>query len=116
MASPFEVGDERGQAWPDQSATLDRRRQGGVMDLAAVRTIGGRSAMFGEAQRHGLDLDLLHDAWRRGDRLQTMSTVGAQLQGVKMAAAVEPFWRQQRTQVERVSGLATASALGGIVG
>src|SRR5690242_10063351 len=116
MASPFEGGDERGQAWPDQSATLDRRRQGGVMDPAAVGAIGGRSTMPGGAPGHGLDLDLLHNAWRRGDRLQPLSTVGTPLQRIKMAAAVELFRWQQWAQVERVAGLATASTRGGIVG
>lgn len=86
------------------------------MDPAARGAICGGRTMLGDAQGHGLDFDLWHEAWRRGERLPTLSPVGTPLQGVTMAAAVEPFRWQPGAPGERVSGLASASAWGGIVG
>jgi hypothetical protein len=60
VAGAFEISDQRRQAWPHQAAALDPRRQGPVMNLAAVRTPGGLAAMFHDAERHRFDVDLLH--------------------------------------------------------
>jgi hypothetical protein len=86
------------------------------MDPLAVGAITGGGAVLGEAQRHGLDLDLLHDAWRAGGRLQAVAAGGAQFQRIAVAAAVEQFGGKELPQVTRMAGLAAAPAFAGAVG
>src|SRR5262249_24259790 len=84
--------------------------------LLAVRTPTGQAAVFFDEQGPLLDLDLLHEAWCCGTRLQVLPAGGAKLEAVLVGTAVEEFGPEQRSLVVRVPWLATGEALVGAVG
>ena len=94
----------------------DARGQRSIMDPAAMRAIAGGGAVLADAQRHGLDLHLLHDAWRTGGCLQTVAAVRAQFQRVAVGAAAEHLRGEVLPQVAWMTRLAAAAPRGGRVG
>ena len=86
------------------------------MDLAALRTVAGLSAVLGDAQRHRLDFDLLHDTWGTSGRLQPLAALGAGCERIAARAAVELFREKRRALVAWVAGLAAATPLAGAAG
>ena len=79
------------------------------MDTLAMRTIAGLGAVFGDAQGHDLNFDLLHDQRGTGGRLQAMAALGAQFQRIDYRTAIEEFRGKRLPEVAWVAGLAAAA-------
>ncbi len=105
MADALEVSDQRGQSCSDQTATLDRSRQRGIMDPAAVDTPTGMTAMFLNQHRDHGNVDLLDDAHLVASGTQTVPTVRADVDDIIVRRSGQQIRRHHGPKVQGVAGL-----------
>jgi hypothetical protein len=98
MADALHEGDQGRQPRAEQSRLLDRFRQGGVVELLAVRAPVGQPLVFGDAGRTGGDFHLLKRFWCLPRGHQCAAAIRAAVQGIG-DDVIDRLGRKRRPQV-----------------